>query len=40
MILNLADFSMHIYDHIDKCFLNPAKLQVFAFEMICSSEIL
>lgn len=40
MSLHLADFSMHIYDQVDKHFLNPATLHAFAFEMVCFSEML
>ena len=40
MSLNLVDFSMHIYNQLDKYFLNPAKLHAFAFEMVCFSEML
>lgn len=40
MSLNLVDVAMHIYDQVDKHFLNPAELHAFAFEMVCFSEML
>lgn len=40
MSLNLVDFSMHIYDQVDKHFLNPAKLHAFDLAMVCFSGML